>query len=136
MATGLRLSRLVRHVWGSRCERSWRVGLGVARVVTKTVPVVWPGVVKNESLKGIVNGEKYNERGCDESSRRELRRPIAANRFEADCDKSSRDLLTLTVKSGDSTEKLLGCSDIRNLLNLWLRVLDFQRNSHYSVFKS
>ena len=59
----------------------------MARVVRDNEARYESGAVKNESLKGIVNGKKQNERGCDESSRRELRRPIAANRFGTDCDK-------------------------------------------------
>lgn len=107
MATGLRLSRRFRHVRGSRCEGSWRGGLGVARVLIDNEPVCWSGAVKNDSQKGIVNGEMHNERGWDESSRRQLRRPISANRFGTDCDKSSRDLFALPMKSGDSTERIL-----------------------------
>lgn len=58
MATGLRQSRRFRHVWGSRWEGSWRGGLGVARVVKDKEAIYESGAVKNESLKGIVNGKK------------------------------------------------------------------------------
>jgi hypothetical protein len=102
----------------------------VARVLIENEPVCWSGAVKNDSQKGIVNGEMHNEREWDESSRRQLRRPIAANRFGTDCDKSSRDLFALTMKSGDSTENTRR-SDIRNCSRL-CRV-DVQRNSCYVI---